>query len=48
MLVKEGLGERAETDFLLVRDTCSALLKITGAKKVTSFVFVSKCVSLDV
>ncbi len=34
VLVKEGLGERAETDFLLVRDTCSALLKTTGTKKV--------------
>ncbi|KAJ8320625.1 hypothetical protein KUTeg_002212 [Tegillarca granosa] len=34
VLVKEGLGERAESDFQLARDTCLALLKLgTGKKK---------------
>ena len=28
-LIKEGLGPRAEKDFLLARDTCLALLKLT-------------------
>lgn len=34
VLVKEGLGERAENDFILARDTCLALLKLGPPKKV--------------
>ena len=34
VLVKEGLGERAETDFILARDTCVALLKLGVKRKV--------------
>lgn len=34
VLVKEGLGERAESDFLLARDTCLALMKLGTGKKV--------------
>ncbi|XP_022328669.2 condensin complex subunit 1-like isoform X1 [Crassostrea virginica] len=34
VLVKEGLGERAESDFILARDTCLALLKLGPPKRV--------------
>lgn len=34
VLVKEGLGERAENDFILVRDICLVLLKLGFLKKV--------------
>lgn len=34
VLVKEGLGERADSDLVLARDTCLALLKIGPPKKV--------------
>ncbi|XP_061198116.1 condensin complex subunit 1-like [Saccostrea echinata] len=34
VLVKEGLGERADSDFILARDTCLALLKLGPPKKV--------------
>ena len=34
VLVKEGLGSRGEEDFLLTRDTCLALHKLGGTKKV--------------
>lgn len=33
VLVKEGLGERAENDFILARDTCLALLKLGPPQK---------------
>jgi len=36
-LIKEGLGPRAEKDFLLARDTCIALLKL-ATKVYYSFV----------
>ena len=36
VLVMEGLGPRADTDFLLARDTCLALLKL-GVPKTVSF-----------
>ena len=39
VLVKEGLGPRADTDFLLARDTCLALLKL-GVAKTVSCLFV--------
>lgn len=32
VLVKTGLGTRAEEDFLLARDTCVALLKLKKTK----------------
>jgi hypothetical protein len=32
VLVKTGLGSRAEEDFLLARDTCVALLKLNKSK----------------
>ena len=35
VLVKEGLGPRADTDFLLARDTCLALLKLGVPKTVS-------------
>ena len=38
VLVKEGLGPRADTDFLLARDTCLALLKLGVAKTVSSHI----------
>lgn len=34
VLVKEGLGPRADTDLLLARDTCLALLKLSRPKTV--------------
>lgn len=34
VLVKVGLGERADEDFLLARDTCVVLLKLGGSGKV--------------
>ncbi len=34
VLVKEGLGPRADDDFLLARDVCLVLNKLTGSKKV--------------
>ncbi|XP_077998535.1 condensin complex subunit 1-like [Glandiceps talaboti] len=33
VIVSTGLGERAVNDFMLVRDTCNALLKLTKKKK---------------
>ncbi|KAL5015272.1 hypothetical protein ScPMuIL_009542 [Solemya velum] len=33
VLVKEGLGPRAEADFVLARNTCTALLKLAASKK---------------
>ncbi|XP_064610959.1 condensin complex subunit 1-like [Liolophura sinensis] len=33
VLVKEGLGPRAETDFQLARDTCLVLLKLRSSEK---------------
>ena len=36
VLVKEGLGPRGETDFLLTRDVCMALNKLVGGKRVYS------------
>ena len=32
VIVDHGLGEKAENDFRLVRDCCSALLKMTPTK----------------
>ena len=32
VLVKEGLGERAEGDFILAKDTCHVLLKMAKIK----------------
>ena len=37
VLVKEGLGPRGETDFLLTKDVCSALLKLGGSKVMGTF-----------
>ena len=34
VLVKEGLGPRAEADFLLVRDACLVMVKLSGEEKV--------------
>ena len=34
VLVSEGLGPRAETDFLLAKDACAVLSKLAGSKKV--------------
>ena len=34
VLVKEGLGPRAENDLLLAKETCCALVKLAGTKKV--------------
>ena len=34
VLVREGLGGRGESDLLLVREVCVALIKLTGGKKV--------------
>ena len=36
VLVMEGLGPRADTDFLLARDTCLALLKLGVPKTVST------------
>ena len=36
VLVREGLGGRGESDLLLVREVCVALIKLTGGKKVRS------------
>jgi len=35
VLVMEGLGPRADTDLLLARDTCLALLKLGTPKAVS-------------
>ena len=35
VLVSEGLGPRADTDLLLARDTCLALLKLSTPKTVS-------------
>lgn len=35
VLVREGLGPRADTDLLLARDTCLALLKLCTPKTVS-------------
>ena len=43
VLVKEGLGPRADTDFLLARDTCLALLKLGVAKTVSSHIVMITC-----
>ena len=34
VLVSTGLGPRAQDDFLLARDTCVALLKLSQSRKV--------------
>lgn len=36
VLVKEGLGPRADSDLLLARDTCLALLKLCTPKTVSN------------
>lgn len=41
VLVMEGLGPRADTDLLLARDTCLALLKL-GTPKAVSIVLIDK------
>ena len=41
VLVKEGLGPRAEEDFLLARDTCSVLLKMSHLNKVIFPIFIN-------
>ncbi|XP_033731463.1 condensin complex subunit 1-like, partial [Pecten maximus] len=33
VMVSEGLGPRAESDFILARDTCLALLKLSNSKR---------------
>ena len=33
VLVKEGLGARAEKDLILAKDTCAVLLKLAGTEK---------------
>ncbi|OWF35443.1 condensin complex subunit 1-like [Mizuhopecten yessoensis] len=33
VMVSEGLGPRAESDFMLARDTCLALLKLSNSKR---------------
>lgn len=39
VLVQEGLGEKAENDFLLAQGTCQALLKLTVSKVECYFFF---------
>ena len=46
VLVMEGLGPRADTDFLLARDTCLALLKL-GVPKTVSTLLDSKNTIFD-
>ena len=36
VLIQEGLGPRAENDFLLARDACLALNKLAPAEKVST------------